>query len=431
MSAVAPATMPTVAPATAPAVVPTVVPAVSSLPASIASRPRYDRYNKTPGRTAAETPTGSAHRGNARRGFHGFSRTTWIPTEPHRTHGADQTAPAYKSTRARPADCYQFRGRTFQGPSLPFPHEHIADGGTAEENMKVLQRMSREKLFNSRKVKTSSGEITAIVTRSDEHLHVAAYFTGEQLITARVGDQMSPAQVWLVYGTEILASLGVTPATYCETFGQNLQLLNDLLDLIWKRVKFATNFKTTWVIGTMQFLLDMMTPVDTVRVLDPCSGWGDRMTGIGALASSSNFRVIYQGYDPNDMLQPGYAGLFNMLPENMTANIKPVPFENCDEPDDSFHIVFTSPPYGNKEIYTDQPGQSDQQPDWDAWFCNVLSIMYSKAMPGGLIALHMCDTRGNPMTMTAKHQLAGLGAEFITTIGLQGRTLWPLFIWRK
>jgi len=89
-------------------------------------------------------------------------------------------------------------------------------------------------------------------------------------------------------------------------------------------------------------------------IVDPCAGWGGR--GIGA----SMLGIPYHGMDCNpDLIKPY---------ENICKdwNIK---FQFCDclqtkWPD--AHMIFTSPPYFNKEIYVGSESKSKKQ--WREWY---------------------------------------------------------------
>ena len=61
------------------------------------------------------------------------------------------------------------------------------------------------------------------------------------------------------------------------------------------------------------------------KVLDPCSGWGDRLLG----ASISSCVTNYIGFDPNINLQPGYKKIIKLLDNKKTFQYEciPLPFE--------------------------------------------------------------------------------------------------------
>lgn len=98
-------------------------------------------------------------------------------------------------------------------------------------------------------------------------------------------------------------------------------------------------------------------------VLDTSMGWGDRLCGF--FASNAEH---YVGIDPNDVLHKGYskqADYYNMLLENNKKyNFYPECSEDIDlsKYNNYFDLMFTSPPYFNREKYT----KSDKQ-SWVRW----------------------------------------------------------------
>ena len=110
-----------------------------------------------------------------------------------------------------------------------------------------------------------------------------------------------------------------------------------------------------------------------VRVLDVCAGWGGRMIGAKSVEGGACLppsaelnhaykycRVHYTGIDP---CAKTYAALCAIRDEleltNVTLINKPaeVALQELD-PDTTYDIALTSPPYYNLEIYSDEPTQS-------------------------------------------------------------------------
>lgn len=113
------------------------------------------------------------------------------------------------------------------------------------------------------------------------------------------------------------------------------------------------------------------------KVLDPCSGWGDRLAGFWSARNTQH----YDGFDPNASLQPGYAAqakLYSSINPEKTFNINPIPFEDA-KLSGVYDIAFTSPPYFDRERYDDGPSQSvNRYSDVDAWIHGFLHNMLEK-----------------------------------------------------
>jgi len=96
-------------------------------------------------------------------------------------------------------------------------------------------------------------------------------------------------------------------------------------------------------------------------VLDPCSGWGDRL-----LAAEISGIEKYIGFDPNIDLRYGYSRLMSLLGHSVTElsqnymkisnsyQIHSEPFEiGCQNvSSNSVDFIFTSPPFFEYEVYT-------------------------------------------------------------------------------
>lgn len=149
---------------------------------------------------------------------------------------------------------------------------------------------------------------------------------------------------------------------------KNYHFIFELEDLKWKlqkdfRYKLATTFMPLYAKGFYEYFPSVNS------ILDPCSGWGDRLMG----ALSSDKINKYVGFDPNRSLRYGYAKLmelydleikeFNTESMRFTGesnNIKKditmycLPFEDSERilEENSFDLVFTSPPFFDFEVYS-------------------------------------------------------------------------------
>lgn len=137
-------------------------------------------------------------------------------------------------------------------------------------------------------------------------------------------------------------------------------------------------------------------------VLDPCSGWGDRMTG--ALASTCVER--YVGFDPNRNLVEGYKkiqkdfGNSVLTEDPETSHIKfegtheiySLPFETGAQHlgEEMFDFAFTSPPFFDYEEY------SDENPTYKNWYSEFYEPLFrlteQHLQPNAFFAVHIDDT---------------------------------------
>lgn len=154
------------------------------------------------------------------------------------------------------------------------------------------------------------------------------------------------------------------------------------------------------------------------RVLDICSGWGDRLVGFMAAGAA-----VYCGVDPNKALIDGYkemaAFITKTLPQCKTVlHMISAPFQEAKVPDEGYNLIFTSPPYFDLEIY-DSSSESQSlkaaeiknaksgESTFEIWFEDFLMTSLTKAwkmlVPGGL----MCININNYIDFKAANKVFG------------------------
>jgi hypothetical protein len=136
-------------------------------------------------------------------------------------------------------------------------------------------------------------------------------------------------------------------------------------------------------------------------VLDPCSGWGDRMLG----AEVAGIRK-YIGFDPNRELRSGYSQIMNLCDHQVVNSsdtnetmlfsnsyeIHSSPFEtgSLNLEDNSVDFVFTSPPFFDYEIYS---SENPTYNDWITEFYEPLFIQCCRIVkPQGYVCIYIGDT---------------------------------------
>lgn len=134
-------------------------------------------------------------------------------------------------------------------------------------------------------------------------------------------------------------------------------------------------------------------------VLDPCSGWGDRMLGAEVAGIEK-----YIGFDPNTNLRPGYSDVMELCGHQPTElasdyigfsnsyEIYSTPFEIGATAlgDNSVDFIFTSPPFFDYEIYTDI---NPKYRDWMKGFYEPLFKQCSRIVkPNCYVCIYISDT---------------------------------------
>lgn len=192
-------------------------------------------------------------------------------------------------------------------------------------------------------------------------------------------------------------------------------------------------------------------------VVDPCTGYGGRLTGW--IASRLGGR--YVGVDPHTETHDANVRLADALAPPESVVLINSPFEDVDlsaagVADGTADFVFTSPPYFMKERYSDQVTQSFRRyPGIDAWTDGFLRPLMRKSFaalrPGKFYCINIADIkvqqRTFPLEELTRVSASDAGFELVETIQIpfvqhfgkgvgassdeDGQQTEPLFVFRK
>jgi 16S rRNA G966 N2-methylase RsmD len=133
------------------------------------------------------------------------------------------------------------------------------------------------------------------------------------------------------------------------------------------------------------------------NILDFSAGWGDRLCGFYASKTGKNFL----GLDPNPNVHIGYEkqiAFYNTLTNNKKAKTIITGAETVDLTNykDKFDLIFTSPPYFNREKYTSDDTQSWVKyraiEDWlEHFLFKTISNLEPALKSGGILAINISD----------------------------------------
>jgi hypothetical protein len=149
-------------------------------------------------------------------------------------------------------------------------------------------------------------------------------------------------------------------------------------------VRSAVNFKPV----IAKYIYQNYAPTGG-KVLDPCAGYGGRLTGL----ISTNKNLLYHGIDPcpettvgNTQLAAFYSRLYEPITKELQWKFRFRHDLGCAEdvlptlPDKEYDLVFTSPPYFNVEQYDTLPNQSYlRYPDYESWRDKFLSVLIKES----------------------------------------------------
>ena len=182
-------------------------------------------------------------------------------------------------------------------------------------------------------------------------------------------------------------------------------------------------------------------------VWDMSAGWGGRL--LGAMASNNISKYI--GTDPNTKNTDGYNNIYNDFKDLTKCKVEfhCLGSEDYRPEPESLDLCFTSPPYFNTEVYSDEPTQSCiKYPDKTGWLNGYLGQTFKNAYlglkPGKYMIINIADVQNYPELEedTVKTALAN-GFTLVDTLQYRmGMTMFkkkedgafryePLFIFQK
>jgi len=181
------------------------------------------------------------------------------------------------------------------------------------------------------------------------------------------------------------------------------------------------NFKPLNATAIWEYICPMMFG----RVLDFSSGYGGRMLG----AMTSGMRYHYTGIDPNTKTYHGLVAMGELI-----NNVIGTEFDmhHCGSEDfgiipEYYDAAFSSPPYFNLEIYSDEPTQCmNKYSDRSAWFEHyvepTLRVLHKGLTNNGIYAVNIADYKiGKDQTKIVDTWLAlskKLGFEHLETVDM-------------
>lgn len=275
--------------------------------------------------------------------------------------------------------------------------------------------------------------------------YITDYFTEPQRMNAVRVDQIpegkSPYSIWreglpIVEEKIIKKSIAevlsgdhpvLTPKVFRDAIYESSKLPEGIRE--------STQFKISLAISVLRkFLPDTRNS----SVLDISAGWGDRL--ISAIACDV---ANYVACDPNTTLASGHREIIEHFVTDRRERFKIIyePFETATLPSGiEYDLVFTSPPFFDLEIYSDETTQSvATYNSANNWLVNFLFKSLEKAWNvlkvGGTMAIHITDTPSlkvcEPMVLFASWRLKGCAFKGVLgSLGGAGQVR-PIWVFHK
>ena len=174
-------------------------------------------------------------------------------------------------------------------------------------------------------------------------------------------------------------------------------------------------------------------------VYDPSCGFGGRLLG----AISSPVIKKYIGCEPSTQTMTGLVNITDTL-SNKAVELYSIGSEDF-EIKEKVDLIFTSPPYFNTEIYSDEETQScNKFPEYRAWLDGYLYKTMIKVpdalKKGGYLVINIANTRNAPNLVADFKQIMAnrKGMQLIETLKLSlsminknGFKYEPVFVYKK
>ena len=212
-------------------------------------------------------------------------------------------------------------------------------------------------------------------------------------IRANKKNKASPLQDWINRSSKIVIE-NIIKNKY-DINPENLR--EKLYELKGNQLE-CTQFKPT-------VAKELYNSFNSINVLDFSAGWGDRL--LGAIASKSV--ESYTAFDPNKALKKGHDSMISTFcplnkkkPENF--KIEYIGFENANLNDKKFDTIFTSPPFFDFEVYSQDKDQSILlHPTFISWIKDFLFKSIDKCWDvlteNGIFSIYIGDTPGSNPTI--------------------------------
>ena len=241
---------------------------------------------------------------------------------------------------------------------------------------------------------------------------ISNHFIEDVRIDCRAGLKPTPREVWDI----------ISP-------GKRGATKHMLREEIYNQTRECNTFNPVFVKWILETLFNK-SKISDIVMLDPSSGWGDRLIGAAAAGIKT-----YIGFDPNPRLSDCYKEMikmFTMSDQNFSVRTEPFTWSIKDI---KVNIALTSPPYFNYEEYV-LPGQNGEKeqsigmyPKYEDWkekmFNPYITDMFNAVISGGWIIIYIEDyileNKYYPLKKVTQDILKKLGAIEQPSFGLQIR----------
>lgn len=265
------------------------------------------------------------------------------------------------------------------------------------------------------------------------------YFSDEARMHARRKGRPSPVELYQSHYVELLAIAEASKLEAEQASTKERWQKQDMPLRYWLREAiYRHKLKPECTTFKMSVSKALFKHFGSQRVLDGSAGWGNRLLG-AAVASVP----IYHGYDVNERMRQPYQKMLEFIASknpSLQYQVTIADFLKATLPVAYYDTFFSSPPYFDFELYSDDAAQSTNQfQSLSSWTHSFL-LPYVKQgwqalAPGGHYCLYLNDIKDCKYVMTAIQYLnQQLHAKFLGVIAVTDEDLayaFPIWVWQK
>lgn len=255
---------------------------------------------------------------------------------------------------------------------LPFPKVIISEDKLKEQYNRIVNSNVSIEMFNN--IKTITSNTNGIVFLNN--------FVLESILSVRKKRTKTIYEAWKIKKeVESIWNRLLTKEDYCNSYIDAMKLIRVYGYKVSRAYNFPPNIAKC-----------MYNTYKAKRVLDFSSGFGGRLFGFWCSEAKE-----YIGIDPNKKID--YLGIMKYMKEhdNRDKKVKIIqlPAEDVDfKTLGKFDFIFTSPPYFNLEVYSEDETQSSNRykeyKEWkDNFLFNVLKKCISVLTKGGRLCINI------------------------------------------
>ena len=322
----------------------------------------------------------------------------------------------------------------FQSKTVSFPWIRLftnTDSQKLMENLRKFEPTLTNRTLLPHNVRFSTnlplnfrGKFLSILHSPEEYKNIDLltdlYQENNRLLACRQDQKCCPLNRFYNETRDLVAE------SFRKTGGVTME---GMRQISYQRFRECTQFKPSLVLSIVQIL-------GGTRMLDFSAGWGDRL--VGAIAAGLD---RYQGYDPNINLKSGHTAMIQELARQPDKySVEYIGFEYAPIEPNGFDLIFTSPPFFDFEIYTNDLNQSvAMYPGFTDWLVKFLFGSMQKAWNSlcidGHMVIHITDVYktkvSEVMILLALSRLYNISYEgVINSIG-ENKLPRPMWVFKK